>query len=120
MMMMMITIIIYILFNSRHTYMIFISVIDNMLDPPTYPPPLFLCASPAPFPDLNFLSFHLSLLHLFLCPSLFPLCVCVCVCVCVCARARVCVCVFVKAYGENACCYVCTNVPNMIKSYYKK
>ena len=39
-------------------------------------------------------------------------CVCVCARTCVCVRAcvRVCVCV-VKAYGENARCHVCTNVP---------
>ena len=43
---------------------------------------------------------------------------CVCVCVCVCVYVHMCV--FVKAYGENACCYVCTNVPNMIKIIERK
>ena len=35
-----------------------------------------------PAPTRNLLSFHLSLPHLFLCPSLFHLYVCVYVCIC--------------------------------------
>ena len=87
----------------------FISVIGNMLDPPPYPPPLFLCASPAPLPTLNFLSFHLSLLHLFLCPSLFPLSVCVRACVRACVRvcAYVCICKSVWRKCLLLCVYKC-------------